>query len=120
MVLQVAAWHVGQTMPSLQPPVAAAPGDGWGPRAKQGRGGGPDSQISGGATAAEAPPFGQKDNNWGQPENGFHPGFNWGRGNRGRREGKEKRPPAVKAFKGRSSSFEGWENLDSVKDKFAG
>lgn len=35
---------------------------------------------------AEARPFGQRYNNWGQPVNAFHPDFNWGRGNRGRRE----------------------------------
>lgn len=38
----------------------------------------------------------------------------------GERARKEKRPPGVETFKGRSSSFEGRENLDSVKDKFAG
>lgn len=39
---------------------------------------------------AEAPPFGQGYNNWGQPVNALQPGFNWGRENWGRREeGKE-------------------------------
>lgn len=39
-------------------------------------------------------------------------------GERARKE--KRRPPGVETFKGRSSSFEGRENLDSVKDKFAG